>query len=289
MHNKGWGTPIILFITFTILLLQYTSEANIPSITTSATVQQVCDDGIPSVVTRLAFNYEDFEVEIILDNNDWVMANGDAADSAYIFNLLSMFAAAPLDVVSDDPSLYTYGVNSRSKTLTLSDADGATFTLMQGSVASDTHYYAFHVENHCIYTIDKACFDALSADLNVWRTKDIVVFDEIIKVDVSFGDASSHSIYISGDDFMSPTLSEDVYLDIIKFLANNKVLSFVTNQASAELLSMYNLDSPLVSFSIFYSDSDFVVLHLVPNPFNALELYGTIDGSNDIFIMPVIN
>ncbi len=285
MHRKGWAIPITTCIVLSMFLLQYTS--GVTTITTSATMPDIAENGIPAVITEVKVSHSSTDIEATLQDNDWVFNTGDRANSMYIFELIWRFADIfPSDKIEGDPSLYTYGVYPNNKTIMFSDGGDDSFTLMQGALASESQYYAYHLESNCIYLVDRHYFDMLSTDMNDWRSKDIINFDHATQLTVSANNMI-HNIFLDEEDVASLlSLTDEEYLSLIRFLSNAVIGDYITNQATDEILAMYSLDKPQASITLFYDDGTDLTLDLVANPFNPSELYCTIPGSTDIFTLP---
>ncbi|OOO00721.1 MAG: hypothetical protein ATN35_05870 [Epulopiscium sp. Nele67-Bin004] len=297
MSNKQWGIPIALFLASMALLFYYSAPPTYSSPSfaiTADSYDQILIDGLPQQITNVSFSHYDSSINIKLEDKQWIITNHNniVADSTYIYNtLVTITDSSIFEPVETTQDLASYGITSDSKKLTLSDETGAEFSITLGKIASGSQYYVHLSYLDSICVIDKYHFDQLSANLNVWRTKEYLPFDiadtsEIVVVTNN----QSHKITINNVDeayyATSNTLSEEGCNTFVKFLQQTRAVEFVTAEATDEIKSMYSLDNPLFSITVKTFDGKSTTVNLVQSPYTPTEMYATIVGTGDIFIVP---
>lgn len=260
MKRKGWFIPIAVFFVCTWFLIMYEQSTNEPYLAHTSNLAQLPWDKDISEIQQVHFSAHSSSFVAERIDNEWFITNPiqSIADSTYVYNVISQFVSPGLihtiETEVTDPS--SYGIYDYSPTMTLVDENGAEYTLIAGSAASDTTYYAYSPLTRCIYTIKKEIFDFVSSDLASWRTKQYIPFnpEQVAKINVTTPDThyAIEPVSIEGNKaFYGENLSQKEVDELINFLSLSKVDQFIIDDASEHIISSYGFNQPNLKVKIY--------------------------------------
>lgn len=294
LTKKGWLTPILVFIICISFLLSYQSKQGGSSLAQTTTMPLAPWNIDISNIAKIEFKESGKQITATLADNNWTLIEPleTSADSPYIYNILSSFShpqfIAEVDFAPE--RLIDYGIDEFSKSITLYDQSGTNYELICGKEASSSTYYVYNPSTESMYTMHKEHFNHLDSNLSLWRDKDILQFNaqDTSRIKVYSGGISHVLLPNEQGVFTSNSLTPEQISRIMNFLTTTRVTTFITDNASPELIASYGFGSPFVTISVFDSEGTERTLTLTSPIDGSSESYVMMKGTSSIYTIPCL-
>lgn len=294
LTKKGWLTPILVFIICISFLLSYQSKQGGSSLAQTTTMPLAPWNIEISNISKITFKESGKQITATLTDNTWTLTEPleTSADSPYIYNILSSFSHPQFiaEVDFNPERLIDYGIDEFSKSITLYDQAGTHYELICGKEASSSTYYVYSSSTKSMYTMHKEHFNHLDSNLSLWRDKDFLHFNaqDTSKIKV-YSEGSSYILLPNSQgSFTSDTLSQNQINRIINFLVTVRATTFITDNASPEIIGSYGFNSPHVTISVFDEVGNENTLTLTSPIDGSDESYTMVKGLNSIYTVPCL-
>lgn len=298
MYKKSWLIPIIVLLFCSLILFFYQKSTNLNTYAAPLTPTSIDLHKIPSDIVELTVKWPTHTITTKRDGSSWILMSPTTttADGSYIYDIIQAFISPGnihlLKEHIENPS--DYGISDHSTHMTLYDANGDVYELIQGNTLNATYYYGYNPQTNSLYGVPKKAFDMLSKDLAKWYDKNYIQFNPSTtkEITISFGDTvhSITPIMLHGElRYESATLSETQVAFIINFLSSSRALSYVVSEASPQIIDSYGFNEHAVNFTIYTSDHTSKSFALSTSSFEATANYVLLKDSNTIITIPTFS
>ncbi|HOQ17367.1 MAG TPA: DUF4340 domain-containing protein [Defluviitaleaceae bacterium] len=221
-------------------------------------------------ITHIDITHENQSIQLVRDGQSWNITQPIEfpADDFNVNTLLGRFNTlqATAFVEENSSHLSNYGVDSSKTSITFTDDEGNSNTLILGNEAPlSKGIYVYNKNNNSIYTISSRLLEDLSFDLDFFRDKILLSFKKeyIEKIKIE-NEGKTFEIQLKDDQWYSNdrTLDEASVRSLITVLNTRKISEFVKDNASEKDLEKYGLKNPRTSITIYLYDSDNSTLNL---------------------------
>lgn len=295
MYRKSWIIPMVVLVLSSILLFSYQKNAYNTTYALSQTKTTFTMTNKSSDFTQVEYTWPNHHITAIRNGTSWKLTAPTLsdADGAYMYDLINAFISpGNIHFVQDQPTdLTEYGINDYSPTIRFQTSSGQAFEFIQGKAANASFYYAYSPLTDTLYSIDKKCFNLLSKDLSHWLSKNYITFDPTCTEQVTLTSNGQTHILLPSRihntiQFKSSTLSDKDVSSIINFLQTTKALTFITTNASSQVIQSYGFNEDALHINVTTTEGDVTSLTLSNTFSNGGSCYVLLQPSNTIVTVP---
>lgn len=298
MKQKGWLIPITVFLISIIVLFFYQQKQEVVSFADTTDLPPITWSKKSTDIVKVTYEAAGKVIETVREENDWSLStsNNRKADALYIYNVITPFIEPLFEqVVAVSPSnLIDYGIDNMASSITLYDAEGNDYKVVKGNAFDEKSDYVYVPLTDSVYTMSNTAFSSISTTPNDWACKELLNFEltNVKKINLTYkGHAATliANTTENGVELTSEELDSRLANEFMNFLQTAKIQSFITEEATDHVLSVYGFNAPLLKCTIHLKTGE--TLSLTIGNVNEEEgiCYTQVNGSSEIVAIPYFN
>ena len=298
MKRKGWLIPIVVFLVSIIFLFSYQQNQDVVSFADTTDLPPIIWSEKSTDIVKVSFEATGKAIEAVRQEDTWSLStsNNRKADALYIYNAITPFLEPLFEqVIEASPNdLTKYGIDEVSSSITLYDQEDHEYKLLKGKAFDDKSDYVYAPLTNTIYTISNSAFCNISTNPNEWGSKELLTFEltNVQKIDLTYkGHGATLVPVVNGNEITltSEELDDRLANEFMNFLQTAKIQSFITEEASAHVLSVYGFNSPLLRCTIQLKTGESLSL-TIGNVNEEQDIcYTQVNGGSEIVGIPYFN
>ena len=298
MKQKGWFIPIIVFFISIIFLFFYQQKQDVVSFADTTDLPPITWSKNSTDIMKVTYEAAGKVMETVRNENDWILStsNNRKADPLYIYNVITPFIEPLFEqIIAISPSnLESYGIDGMASSITLYDVEGNDYKVIKGNAFDEKSDYVYVPLTDSVYTMSNTAFGSISTNPNDWTSKDLVNFelDDLSKIDLVYKGHAATLVAVStqhGISLTSNELDDRLANEFMNFLQTAKIQSFITEEATDHVLTVYGFHSPLLKCTIHLKTGE--TFSLTIGDVNEKEgiCYTQMNDSPEIVTIPYFN